>query len=304
MEKKDRKTYWRSGKSNADIKLAERVEIALGRAKFKVIKASDGVFGDVLATYDDFGRERRYLIEINAALKPEDADRAFNYWLNNAIHPRSPTEPDELWFVTEDRDFNRRHFSGHPSFQRALRLLDLKTLTEILAGATRSRSSPAKKNKAKTQVGRAIQAHEQQIQLAIAGLLLQIDHKLEILQAARPNSVKSIAERDAQISEYEKMRAELDRIRALVAAFTRGEVNETAVVRTVDAFAGGVRSWWNKGHDSICSKAFDMGLFASCVGICSMAGAGGKMAITVSAALVGGKSVAGALKGLAKKFTD
>jgi hypothetical protein len=41
-----------------------------------------------------------------------------------------------------------------------------------------------------------------------------------------------------------------------------------------------------------------MGLFGTAVGICSIAGSGGKIAVAVSAALVGGKQLGTALTGL------
>jgi hypothetical protein len=97
---------------------------------------------------------------------------------------------------------------------------------------------------------------------------------------------KAIAEQNAHISEYERMRAELVHIQAMVEAFKEGEEKETNVVKSVTTFAQGIKSWWDKKHAEIVTKTFDMGLFASGVGICSMAGAGGKMSVVVSAVLV------------------
>jgi hypothetical protein len=41
-----------------------------------------------------------------------------------------------------------------------------------------------------------------------------------------------------------------------------------------------------------------MGMFGTAVTICSLAGAGGKIAVAVSAALIAGKKLGDALKGL------
>jgi hypothetical protein len=79
-------------------------------------------------------------------------------------------------------------------------------------------------------------------------------------------------------------------------------VKEAKLVQSVTTFADGLKSWWNKSHAIISTRAFDLGLFASSVGICSMAGAGGKLSVVVSAAFVGGKPVTDALKGLATKL--
>jgi hypothetical protein len=64
----------------------------------------------------------------------------------------------------------------------------------------------------------------------------------------------------------------------------------------------GIRKWWEKGHDQICSKAFDASLFVSCVNLCAVAGCGGTAAVVVSGVLVGGKPMIEALKTLPKRL--
>jgi hypothetical protein len=62
-----------------------------------------------------------------------------------------------------------------------------------------------------------------------------------------------------------------------------------------------MRRRWTRGSSP---RVTLRGLFTSAVGICSMVGAGGKMAVAVSPVFVGGKPVAQALKGLIpKRFT-
>ena len=49
-----------------------------------------------------------------------------------------------------------------------------------------------------------MEANEKEINLAVAGLILQIDAKIEALRGERPNSDEAIAERNAHINEYEQ----------------------------------------------------------------------------------------------------
>jgi hypothetical protein len=109
---------------------------------------------------------------------------------------------------------------------------------------------------------------------------------------------------NTQVSDYERMHADLANIRQMVALFKTRQAKEMGVVQSVKTFADGVKTWWRKRHETICARTFDLGLFASSVAICSMAGAGGKLAVSLSAALVGGKPVRDALKGLSRKFLD
>jgi hypothetical protein len=64
----------------------------------------------------------------------------------------------------------------------------------------------------------------------------------------------------------------------------------------------GIRNWWQKGHEAIVNRTYDAGLFVSSVGVLSLMNADMKTGMVVAGALIGGKSVAGALKGLPKKL--
>jgi hypothetical protein len=150
-------------------------------------------------------------------------------------------------------------------------------------------------------VGRAVVANEQQISVTAAALHVLISERIASLQAERPNSDEAQARRDEMIEDYEKLKRNVDALAAAAAAFKKGEKTEVEAVKTTKTFAEGVQNWWAKGHMKIIDKSMDMGLFGCAVGICSMAGAGGKMSAIVSAALVGGKPLAGALKDAAKK---
>lgn len=251
--------------------------------------------GDILASRTELGRERRYAIECVLEINGPKAHDYFSRFPNWVRQTKEPfADFDEFWLV--GYEYATEPMRKNPGNDRHFRTLDLNELRTLLAPPGRGT-----KSKARAKIGKAVEANEKEINLAVAGLILQIDAKIQALRGERPNSDEAIAERDAHITEYERMRSQLEHVRTMVAAFKKGTEKEANVVRSLTTFADGVRSWWNKSHDTILTKTFDMGLFTTAVGICSMAGAGGKMAVAVSAVLVGGKPVAQALKGLIPK---
>jgi hypothetical protein len=200
---------------------------------------------------------------------------------------------DAYWIVVSAEFSNIISARG---LDRRIRIVEIEDLREELGRRPKSKAITAR-----TKIGRSVGANQKEILLAVAGLILQIDANIESLRDQRPNSPEAIAEQNAHISEYERMRAELERLQVMVEAFKKGQEKEAKVVESVNTFSKGVQAWWDSKHAEIVTRTFDMGLFAAAVGICSMAGAGGKMAVAVSAALVGGKPVAQALKGLLPK---
>jgi len=255
---------------------------------------------DIIVTLIEFGRPRRYAVEVVADLTSKQAQGYVSRFMKQLSNPGKNDAFDEYWLIT-NRLIDRSIRSNREQYHPRIRILDIDELEKLLAPYRRPRRAAPKAGKSKTKIGKAVEANEKEILLAVAGLVLQIDAKIEALRSERPNSDEAIAERAAHIVEYERMRDELEQIQTMVAAFKKGTENEARVVKSVKTFAGGVRSWWNKGHDTILTKTFDMGLFTTAVGICSMAGAGGKMSVAVSAVLVGGKPVAQALKGMIPK---
>ncbi len=249
--------------------------------------------GNVVVSREDLGSERRYAIQFVLRLDNQtvrDYFARFRNWLTQSKEPFS--QFDEFWLIGYEYDADARL----PVGQRHFQVFDLNELRALFASPRRARRS-----KARTKIGKAIEANEQEITLAVVGLILQIDANIEKLNGERPNSDEAIAERHARITEYKRMRNELQHIQTMVAAFKKGAEKEAKVVKSVKTFADGVGSWWDKHHAAILTKTFDMGLFTTAVSICSMAGAGGRMAVAVSAVLVGGKPAAQALKGLIPK---
>jgi hypothetical protein len=80
----------------------------------------------------------------------------------------------------------------------------------------------------------------------------------------------------------------------------QAKAEDKAVENAATTFVQGVRNWWTKDHEKICDKGYDAALFTLCVGVCSLVGAGA-IAVAVSGALVGGKTIVEALKALPKK---
>ncbi|NUU44386.1 hypothetical protein [Tardiphaga robiniae] len=252
--------------------------------------------GDLLASRVELGRERRFLIEIVLEITAAKIQEHFSQFRNYVRQSKQPFHDfDEYWLI--GYGYTGESLRKRPENDRHFRVLDIDELYKLFAPPR----SSVPKGKAKTRVGKAIEANEVELRLAVAGLILQIDDKIETLKDHRPNSPEAIAEQNAHISEYEQMRSQLENIQAMVDAFKKGKVKEVAAVKSVTTFADGIQSWWTKKHAEVLTKTFDIGLFATAVGICSLTNAGGQMAIAVSAALVGGKPVAAALKGLIPK---
>jgi hypothetical protein len=251
--------------------------------------------GDILASHTELSGVRRYAIEcvfeINDPMTHDYSSR-FQNWLRQSRVPFA--DFDEFWLV--GYKYATDQVTRNPGNDRRFRVFDLNELRAVVAPPPRGR-----KSKSRTKIGKAVEVNKREITLAVAGLILQIDARIEALRRELPNSDEAIAECNAQITEYERIRTELEYIRTMIVAFEKGAEKEAKVVGSLETFAGGIASWWNKRHDIILTKTFDLGLFMGAVSICSMAGAGGNMAAAVSAAFVGGKPVAQALKGLIPK---
>jgi hypothetical protein len=272
-------------------------------ANFKVARMGKGrlEMGDLLVEREELGRDRRYAVEFKEKLSLRDANQLLQKFRNHIRTSKIPfREFDEFWVVANRVDRDARKISVENS--RQFRILDIEELRSILAVARPPAGKASASGMARTKIGKAVLANQKDIVLAVASLMLQIEDRLTGLRAERPNSAEAVAKRDGAISEFERMQAELENIRTMVTQFKKNEVKETRVVKSIAGFSQGIRNWWNRDHDKICARTYDMGLFATAVGVCSLAGAGGPMAVAISAAFVGGKPVADAFKDIAKKF--
>jgi hypothetical protein len=123
-----------------------------------------------------------------------------------------------------------------------------------------------------------------------------LDEKITRLRDERTNDWVA---RDEAIAHYEGVKRDIEALRDVALKIKHGTVEEKAVTNASTTFMQGVRNWWDKRHDEVCSKAYDAGLFVSCVSLCALVG-GGPITVAVSGALIGGKPVIEALRTLRK----
>jgi hypothetical protein len=291
-----------TGYAAEEKRFVEQVSALLEAAKFEVQHEFDlGKTGtiDLVFGRDDLGTYRRYAIEVALVQNADQLIAKFDQ-LHRYAAAKKSSEFDEYWLVSNLSYPERPRMRVHN--RRNVRAFALKELERLLDRSKPKPRAVPKTGKARSKIGKAVETNEQEINLAIAGLVLQIDAKIEALRGERPNSDEAIAERDADVSVYERMRAELERIRDMVAAFRGGTAKEAAVVQSVTTFREGVQNWWHKGHEQIICKTFDSALFLSAVGVLSLMKADMKTGMVVAGSLIAGKSIAGALKKLPKKL--
>jgi hypothetical protein len=214
---------------------------------------------------------------------------------------------DEFWLIGRTVEPKARLFFDPRNLR--YRILSMRDLKHVMSPAQRNDKFTIEQNKndndlIETSIGKLVAKNQVQIALASGSLLLLIDEKLAALETELPNSEEAKVARENAIEQYTQLRTDLSDLKNAVSELHNGKGEESKVVNSVGVFATGVRAWWNHGHAQICERTYDMGIFAAAVAICAMAGAGGQLAVIVSAALVGSKSASNALKKLAKKLAD
>ncbi|HEY7663597.1 MAG TPA: hypothetical protein VH934_10790 [Xanthobacteraceae bacterium] len=244
------------GRERIEHDLLQEVVDILQKSDFKVL-SREGIrnrfSGDFLASRIELGRERRYMMEIKIRA---DAAVVNDYHARFRNYVRQSKMPfhdfDEFWLIAGQVTDDAR--SRRLLIDRQLRVLDLQELRKLFP-LPRQRARSRTNGRARTRIGKAIEANEKDIQIAIAALILQIDDKLDDLRRERPNSDEAIANRDGRISDYERMRSELENIRKMIVQFTKGELKEIQLVKSVTTFGDGIKSWWHKGHVLILGQA-------------------------------------------------
>jgi len=300
----------RTRKPTEEQQMVQRLSDMLKQANFSIPHQLDlGSKGhpDLVAEREDLGMYRRYAIDVAIVNDPARLVSALNT-LQNYAETRKDSEYDEYWLVSNlsysrDKRANRRR---RPRFQN-VRAFAFKELERMLFRATPKPKSPPKAGTARTPTGKAIQESEKEIMLAIAGLILQIDDKLEKLGSERPNSNDAKAKVAEGISDYQRMKAELELIRELVAAFQKGKAPERDVVKATKTFKQGVEEWWtNKSSDILTSTAKGAVLVSS-IGLLALMKADSVAAITAVATVINGgaiqkaKLIGKAVKRIAKR---
>lgn len=258
---------------------------------------------DLVAEREDLGRYRRYAIDVVLVTDAERLVGALDR-LQSFAESRKDTDFDEYWLVSNlsyphlgVKKRRRQRFEN-------VRAFAFKEIERMLAKLNpKKKRPPAKKGTARTAVGKAVQANEKEITLAVSGLILQVEEKLEKLRDERPNSDYAKASNAGEISDLERMKAELERIRELVAAFKKGKAPEKEVVKSVKTFRDDLQGWWDKSHDSLLTTTAKSALFVSSAGVLALMGANTPAALAIVGALIGGKVIK-KIKKIGKKVRD
>jgi hypothetical protein len=151
-----------------------------------------------------------------------------------------------------------------------------------------------------TRVASTVVQNKSEIAVLAEALAIQIDSKIAKLKDQKPNSPNAIAARDNEISDYEALKAQVTALQRAVAKLTKSVETKEQAAKAAMSFGDGVKSWWGKQHANILEKSAEMGVILSAVGLCSLVGVSPNTAMYAATALVGGKSVAAALKGIIK----
>jgi hypothetical protein len=246
---------------------------------------------DLYAERTEIGRTKRYAIEVKYQPRPVGIDLVQQ---EASSYASLQDHCDEFWIIANGFSRLAREFVN-PVSRRSIRLFTFDELEHALGVPPPRARRPGT---ARTVAGQAILANEAYITITSAALLLLIDERLATLREEKPNSDEMKAQKDDAIAQYERLKKDVQAMAQMASDFKSGAANEKAAVKASKSFAEGLQSWWTKGHEKIVQSAYDVSLFGTAVAICSMAGSGGKVAAAVSAALVGGKQLGAALRGL------
>lgn len=264
-------------------------------AKFEIqreMDLGDRPRWDLVLSRQELGRYRRFVVELSLVRNPNDLFRKYEQLIGYS-RSRKIQDVDEYWLVSNLSmpERPKMHTERYPN----VRAFTIKELERMLG-----RLNPKARGggKAKTKIGKAVEANEKSILLAIEALKLQIEDRIAKLNDERPNDPDAVKKKDASIAEFEEMRDELNRIKVAVQQFRKNEVKEKEVVETVHAFKASIGKWWQKSHDTICTSASNSALFIGATGLLHAIGADGGAALAIVGSLIGGETVAKVLKSL------
>jgi hypothetical protein len=235
-----------------------------------------------LATRREGGRLRTTAIDIELKLNFENIHKIATK-IKRALD-RTKLPLDEYWILVS-RQFT--NIVAAPALDSRIKIYEIEELRNQLRGAL----ALSKSSRARTKIGQAVEVNESEIVLAVSGLILQIDEKLEQLGSERPNSDDAKAKVASEISDLEGMKAELQRIRELVAGFKKSETPEKEIVKSVNTFSDDLQGWWNKSHDSLLTATAKSALFVSSAGVLALMGANTPAALAIVGVLIGGKVI-------------
>jgi hypothetical protein len=261
--------------------------------------------GDFWAQREELKKPRVYAIEVKTRLTFRDANQQRQRLRHYTRNSKVPFEDfNEFWVVAQRVDPNARAISGEFGLQ--FRVVDIAELRSIFAVPKPPRSRPSK---ATTKIGKAVEANEKEITLAISALILQIDAKLEALSSERLNSDEGQARVVQETTDFERMKAELERIQDMVAAFKKDKApeKEKAVVKATKTFKQGVEEWWTNKSGEILTSTAKGAVLVSSIALLALMKADSVAAITAVATVVNGgaiqraKQIGSAVKRIAKR---
>jgi hypothetical protein len=265
--------------------IVERETVALGRMI------------DVLARRMELGREKSYMAECkDYRIGTREATEA----VGHLYRPSMTGVADGFWLIGREVSPAARDLveSKGPLF-RVFALDEFEAALRTDEWAITRQQNPPKRS-ARTKAGRAVLANQKELSITIGALIALLDDRLNSLRNERPNSPEGQATREHAIFEYEALKRNIEALRDTISQFRVSKANEPALVKSVETFSDGVYSWWAKSHERILDTGFGVGLFASAMGVCSLAGAHGNTVTVIAGLLAGGKPLADALKGFGK----
>jgi len=164
---------------------------------------------------------------------------------------------------------------------------------------SRSAQDLTKSNKViRTTVAKAVSANAEAVVLEVSALSVLIDEKLEALRSQRPNSKEAVERHKESIADYERLKVRVDALERAVSAF-RANANETqTLASTAISFKDGMQAWWRDKHQQILDTSFNMGIFLSALGICSLLGVSADVGATITGVIAGGMPVVQGLRSL------
>lgn len=284
-----------AGYNAGEKETAEYLTKLFETAKFEVqreMDLGDRPRYDLVVGREELGRYRRYAIELALTRDGSELRDKYDRLASNAYN-RKQQLYDEYWLVSNLSmpEKNRRF---HSDRFKNVRALTIKELERLLASLTPKGS----KGKARTKIGKAIEANEKSIVLAVEALKLQIEDKLAKLRDERPNDPDAIKKVDASIAEFQAIQAKLERIRVAVQQFKKNEVKEKEVVETVGTLKDTVSKWWRTYHDTIYTDTSKSALFVGLTSLLHVAGADSGAALAILGGLIGGETIGKVLKSI------
>jgi hypothetical protein len=148
-----------------------------------------------------------------------------------------------------------------------------------------------------------VRTHRDEILTASAGLAALIDEKLQELGKQRPNSEEATGARDASISDYETLKAEVEELQQAVVKFTANKIQDQAIEKKVKSFGDTVWDWWQKQSSTVLSTTSGIALFSLATTVGCLLGLNANLAAVLAASLVGGKKVTDAIRKLPKDLS-